>query len=243
MNTDDHSLQARRSRRCCVHRDRLRRSDEPPRRRCGHNRAGRVAQRPALRLAVWLVSPLLPRRGRRLPLVLPPLAPLGPLAPLVTRTVAGSAKRALPGPRQYTRCQAADQPEFWRDRPGKRDHRPPAPARGPDEWPAWRPGRWVVSRSKRAHLPGLDAHRARGRRSPRRRSPSPAPFWRSSGCPVPRRPAGHHVLGVPFVLGAVTFMTGRAEWARSQRALRRGEPLPCSAHRHRPVDVPRWSGA
>jgi len=25
------------------------------------------------------------------------------------------------------------------------------------------------------------------------------------------------VLGVPLVLGAVTFMTGRAEWARSQR--------------------------
>ncbi len=47
--------------------------------------------------------------------------------------------------------------------------------------------------------------------------------------PFPGVPWGRHVIGVPLiVLGAVISMTGYSEWARSQRALRRGEPLPRS---------------
>jgi putative membrane protein len=47
--------------------------------------------------------------------------------------------------------------------------------------------------------------------------------------PFPRVPAGRHLLGVPLiVLGAVLAVTAYAEWGRSQRALRRGDPLPPS---------------
>src|SRR6202020_3516466 len=47
--------------------------------------------------------------------------------------------------------------------------------------------------------------------------------------PFPRVPAGRHLLGIPLiVLGAVLAVTAYAEWVRSQRALRRGEPLPRS---------------
>ena len=47
--------------------------------------------------------------------------------------------------------------------------------------------------------------------------------------PFPRVPAGRHLLGVPLiVLGAVLAVAAYVEWARSQRALRRGEPLPRS---------------
>ena len=48
--------------------------------------------------------------------------------------------------------------------------------------------------------------------------------------PFPGVPWGRHVLGVPLIaLGAVISVTGYREWARSQQALRRGEPLPHSA--------------
>ncbi len=47
--------------------------------------------------------------------------------------------------------------------------------------------------------------------------------------PFPRVPAGRHLLGVPLiVLGAVLAVAAYAEWIRSQRALRHGEPLPRS---------------
>jgi len=47
--------------------------------------------------------------------------------------------------------------------------------------------------------------------------------------PFPRVPAGRHLLGLPLIaLGAVLAVTAYAEWVRSQRALRRGEPLPQS---------------
>jgi putative membrane protein len=47
--------------------------------------------------------------------------------------------------------------------------------------------------------------------------------------PFPRVPAGRHLLGIPLiVLGAVLAVTAYAEWVRSQRALRRGDPLPRS---------------
>ncbi len=47
--------------------------------------------------------------------------------------------------------------------------------------------------------------------------------------PFPAVPWGRHVLGVPLiVLGAVIAVAGYGEWARNQRALRRGAPLPRS---------------
>lgn len=47
--------------------------------------------------------------------------------------------------------------------------------------------------------------------------------------PFPGVPEGRHLLGVPLiVLGAVSAVVAYAEWVRSQRALRRGEPLPQS---------------
>jgi putative membrane protein len=47
--------------------------------------------------------------------------------------------------------------------------------------------------------------------------------------PFPGVPVGRHLLGVPLiVLGAVTAVAAYAEWVRSQRALRRGDPLPRS---------------
>lgn len=42
-------------------------------------------------------------------------------------------------------------------------------------------------------------------------------------------PAGRHLLGLPLIaLGAVLATTAYVEWVRSQRALRRGDPLPHS---------------
>jgi putative membrane protein len=47
--------------------------------------------------------------------------------------------------------------------------------------------------------------------------------------PFPGVPFGRHLLGVPLIaLGAVVAVVAYGEWARSQRALRRGEPLPRS---------------
>lgn len=47
--------------------------------------------------------------------------------------------------------------------------------------------------------------------------------------PFPGVPAGRHLLGVPLiVLGAVLAVVAYAEWARNQRALRCGKPLPRS---------------
>ena len=47
--------------------------------------------------------------------------------------------------------------------------------------------------------------------------------------PFPGVPVGRHLLGVPLIiLGAVLAVTAYIEWVRSQRALRRGEPLPTS---------------
>jgi putative membrane protein len=45
----------------------------------------------------------------------------------------------------------------------------------------------------------------------------------------PGVPWGRHVLGVPLIVfGAVVAVTAYGEWARNQRAMRRGEPLPRS---------------
>jgi putative membrane protein len=56
--------------------------------------------------------------------------------------------------------------------------------------------------------------------------------------PFPGVPWGRHLLGVPLiVLGGVIAVVSYGQWARSQQALRRGQPLP------RPV-LPRilaWS--
>jgi putative membrane protein len=42
-------------------------------------------------------------------------------------------------------------------------------------------------------------------------------------------PFGRHLLGVPLIaLGAVVAVVAYVEWVRSQRALRRGDPLPVS---------------
>ena len=47
--------------------------------------------------------------------------------------------------------------------------------------------------------------------------------------PFPGVPWGRHILGVPLIVfGAVVAVTAYGEWARSQRAMRRGEPLPRS---------------
>ena len=47
--------------------------------------------------------------------------------------------------------------------------------------------------------------------------------------PFPGVPFGRHLLGLPLIaLGAVVAIVAYAEWVRSQRALRRGEPLPRS---------------
>jgi putative membrane protein len=47
--------------------------------------------------------------------------------------------------------------------------------------------------------------------------------------PFPRVPVGRHLLGVPLiVLGAVLAVVAYVEWARNQRALRLGQPLPHS---------------
>ncbi len=47
--------------------------------------------------------------------------------------------------------------------------------------------------------------------------------------PFPGVPWGRHVLGVPLiVIGAVITTVSYSQWVRSQRALRRGEPLPRS---------------
>jgi putative membrane protein len=45
----------------------------------------------------------------------------------------------------------------------------------------------------------------------------------------PGVPWGRHVLGVPLIVfGAVVAVTAYGEWARNQRAMRHGEPLPRS---------------
>ena len=47
--------------------------------------------------------------------------------------------------------------------------------------------------------------------------------------PFPGVPWGRHVLGVPLiVIGAVIAVVSYIQWSRSQRALRRGEPIPSS---------------
>lgn len=47
--------------------------------------------------------------------------------------------------------------------------------------------------------------------------------------PFPGVPWGRHVLGVPLIVfGAVVAVTAYGEWVSSQRAMRRGEPLPRS---------------
>ena len=47
--------------------------------------------------------------------------------------------------------------------------------------------------------------------------------------PFPGVPWGRHVLGLPLIVfGAVVAVVAYSEWAKSQRALRRGEPLPRS---------------
>jgi len=47
--------------------------------------------------------------------------------------------------------------------------------------------------------------------------------------PFPGVPAGRHLLGLPLIaLGAVLAVAAYVEWVRSQRALRRGDPLPHS---------------
>jgi len=47
--------------------------------------------------------------------------------------------------------------------------------------------------------------------------------------PFPGVPWGRHVLGVPLIVfGAVVAVVAYSEWVKSQRALRRGEPLPRS---------------
>jgi putative membrane protein len=47
--------------------------------------------------------------------------------------------------------------------------------------------------------------------------------------PFPGVPWGRHALGVPLiVLGAIVSVTAYLEWRRTQRALRRSEPIPQS---------------
>ena len=47
--------------------------------------------------------------------------------------------------------------------------------------------------------------------------------------PFPGVPWGRHILGVPLIVfGAIVAVVAYGEWVKSQRALRRGEPLPRS---------------
>lgn len=47
--------------------------------------------------------------------------------------------------------------------------------------------------------------------------------------PFPGVPWGRHILGVPLIVfGAIVAVVAYAEWVKSQRALRRGQPLPRS---------------
>ena len=47
--------------------------------------------------------------------------------------------------------------------------------------------------------------------------------------PFPRVPWGRHVLGIPLIaLGAVVSVAAYLEWRRTQKALRRREPMPQS---------------
>lgn len=47
--------------------------------------------------------------------------------------------------------------------------------------------------------------------------------------PFPGVPWGRHVLGVPLIaIGAVIAVVSYGQWVSSQRAIRRGEPLPHS---------------
>jgi putative membrane protein len=47
--------------------------------------------------------------------------------------------------------------------------------------------------------------------------------------PFPGVAIGKHLVGIPLiVLGAILAVVAYGEWVRSQRALRRGEPLPRS---------------
>jgi putative membrane protein len=47
--------------------------------------------------------------------------------------------------------------------------------------------------------------------------------------PFPKVPWGRHALGVPLIVfGAIIAVTAYREWARSQRAMRHGLPLPRS---------------
>jgi len=47
--------------------------------------------------------------------------------------------------------------------------------------------------------------------------------------PFSRVPSGRHLFGLPLIaLGAVLAAAAYVEWVRSQRALRRGDPLPHS---------------
>jgi putative membrane protein len=47
--------------------------------------------------------------------------------------------------------------------------------------------------------------------------------------PFPGVPWGRHVLGVPLIVfGAIVAVAAYGDWGRSQRALRRGQPLPRS---------------
>ena len=47
--------------------------------------------------------------------------------------------------------------------------------------------------------------------------------------PFPGVPYGRHLLGVPLIVfGAVVAVTAYHEWTRSQRAMRRKQPLPRS---------------
>jgi putative membrane protein len=55
--------------------------------------------------------------------------------------------------------------------------------------------------------------------------------------PFPGVPWGRHLLGIPLiVIGALIAVIGYREWATSQRALRRGEPV-------RPSPLPRLLAA
>ena len=47
--------------------------------------------------------------------------------------------------------------------------------------------------------------------------------------PFPGVPWGRHILGVPLIVfGAIVAVVAYAEWVKSQRALRRAQPLPRS---------------